>query len=178
MNEIPFNPPSPPPPEGDADRLLDLHLAALPRFEPTPGFADRVMARVTIRRPVAAVQPWYARPLSGRAGALAAGLSGAAALTSTALTAWLVPNVGGLAAGAGSLAVGTSLAAWQAFLAWLPQASASAGAALVAIVTTAGPVPVVALAAALTLSIPFSMLGLYLATRPPVRSRMVPHAAR
>lgn len=175
MNETPFDREHPP---DEAERLLDLYLASLPRFDPNPAFADQVMARVVVH-PVMALEPWLRPSISlGRRGARTlAALSGAAAVTSTALTAWLVANSAGLAGTATSVAAAWGLATWQAIVAWLPAMTAGAGSRLVAIVTTAGPVPVAGVVACAVLSVPISMLGLYLAARPPLHPRMVTHVA-
>lgn len=180
MSDNPFNPELETGPPDEADRLLDLQLAALPRFEPGREFADRVMARVAVRRPEAALAPWYVRPirLAPKLQALAAGMAGMAAATSTALTAWLAINFETLTQAAGAYAVSYGVTLWQGALALIPQASSALGVALGSIVTTVGPAPLAIALAALTIPIPFGMLGLYLAARPPLRSRIAPHAAR
>lgn len=168
MNETPFDPEHPP---DEPDRMLDLYLASLSRFDPNPAFAEQVMARVAVR-PAMAVQRWPRR----RSRALAA-LSGAAAVSSTALTAWVVANFEALAATTTSVAAAWGLAVWQAIVGWLPEVTAAAGSRLAAIVLTAGPAPVASAVGLAVVSLPVSMLGLYLAARPPLHSRMVTHAA-
>ncbi|MBI3081777.1 MAG: sigma-70 family RNA polymerase sigma factor, partial [Gemmatimonadetes bacterium] len=76
------------------DQVLDRYLASLGRFSPGPGFGDRVMARVRVRAPVPARAPGIAQRLvrSRRWPVLAYSLSGAAAASSTALTAWVAAN--------------------------------------------------------------------------------------
>ena len=168
MTETPFDQEHPP---DEADRTLDLYLASLSRFDPNPAFAEQVMARVVLR-PVMAVQRWPRR----RARTLAA-LSGAAAMSSTALTAWVVTNFEALTATAIPVAAAWGLATWQAIVASVPSMTAWAGERLVAIATTAGPVPVAGVVAAAVFSLPISLFGLYLAARPPLHPRMVTHAA-
>lgn len=169
MNETPFDPQNPP---DETDRTLDLYLASLSRFEPGPGFANRVMARVALP-PALAVRPWPVR----RAGRTLAALSGAAALSSTALTAWVASNLEALAAAVTSVATVRTLAAWQAVVAAVPEMTAWAGERLAAIALTAGPVTVGGVVAGALLSVPIGMFGLYLAARPPLHPRMVTHAA-
>ncbi len=169
MNETPFDQEHPP---DEADRTLDLYLASLSRFDPNPAFAEQVMARVAVL-PVMAVQRWPVR----RAGRTLAALSGAAALSSTALTAWVVTNFEALTATAMPVAAAWRLATWQAIVTSVPAMTAWAGERLVAIATTAGPMPVAGVVAAAVLSVPIGMVGLYLAARPPLHPRMVTHAA-
>lgn len=169
MNETPFDQEHQP---DETDRTLDLYLASLSRFEPSPGFADRVMARVA-ERPALAVRTWPVR----RAGRTLAALSGAAALSSTALTAWVATNFEALAATATAVATAWGLAARQAIVAVVPGMAAWAGERLAAIALTAGPVTVGAVVAGALLSVPLGMFGLYLAARPPSHPRMVTHAA-
>jgi hypothetical protein len=169
MNETPFDPEHPP---DETDRTLDLYLASLSRFDPSPAFAEQVMARVVVVRPAMAVQRWP----RARSRTFAA-LSGAAAASSTALTAWVATNFEALTATAMPVAAAWGLATWQAILASVPAMSAWAGEQLAVIVTTAGPGPVAGVVAGAMLSIPISMFGLYLAARPPLHPRMVTHAA-
>src|SRR3989304_3307544 len=92
------------------DQVLDQYLASLGRYAPSPAFDDRVMARVRINAPVPAPAPSFAPPAVRRRRwpVLAYSLSGAAAVSSTALTAWVAANFQALAASASAslIAVG------------------------------------------------------------------------
>lgn len=171
MNQTPFDPEHPP---DETDRTLDLYLASLPRFHPSPGFTDRVMARVVMQAPASApVRRWPVR----RAARILAALSGAAAVSSTALTAGLVANFEALAATATSVVAAWGLTVWNAALAAIPEVGVWAGDRLAAIVLGAGPVTAAGVVAGAVVSIPIGLFGLYLAARPPLHSRMVPNAA-
>ncbi len=164
----------------EQDRLLDLRLAALPRFDPSPGFADRVMARVRIYRPAPARIPWYGRPWTLPAGIqrLAAAVAIMAATSSSALTFWAVSNFKSLAESTGRYA--TTLAAallegslglatqWLSFL-------AATGASIVA--SIGWPAAATILTGSIA-AIPLGMLGLYLASRHPVDAGRPNHARR
>src|SRR3990172_3209155 len=84
------------------DQVLDQYLASLGRYAPSPAFDDRVMARVRINAPVPAPAPSFAAPAVRRRRwpVLAYSLSGAAAVSSTALTAWVAAHFQSLAASA------------------------------------------------------------------------------
>ncbi len=160
------------------DQVLDQYLASLGRFSPGPGFEDRVMARVRIQAPVPAAAPSVAAPAVRRRRwpAVAWPLSGAAALSSTALTAWVAFNFETIASWATASLVTVGLPAWHALLTWLSATSASVGSAVVTGALTGGVQPWIVAFVALNLAVPVSMLGLFLVARPAVRMRS--HAAR
>jgi hypothetical protein len=153
------------------DPVLDRHLASLGRFAPSPGFEDRVMARVRIAAPgaVPAVRrrrwPVVAWPLSG-----------AAALSSTALTAWLAFNFETLATWATAGIMSAAVPAWHAVLAWLAATGASIGSATVSGAVGIGLQPLIVAFVLMNLAVPVSLFGLYKVARPAVRMRS--HAAR
>ncbi len=155
------------------DQVLDQYLASLGRFSPGPEFEDRVMARVRIQAPVPAAAPSFTAPAVRRRRwpALAWPLSGAAALSSTALTAWAAFNFETMTAWTTASLATAGLSAWQALLTWLASTSASIGSTVVAGTLTAGVQPLIAAFVALNLAVPVSMLGLYLVARPAVRMR-------
>jgi hypothetical protein len=159
------------------DQVLDQHLAALGRFSPGPGFEDRVMARVRIPAPVPSVVPEITVPAVRRRRwpAVAWPLSGAAAVSSTALTVWATFNLETMAAWSAAQLLSVGVSAWQAALTWLASASASLGSAVVGGVLTGGVQPLIATFVALNLAVPVSMLGLYLVARPAVRMRSHAH---
>src|SRR3972149_2177785 len=82
------------------DQVLDRYLASLGRYSPSPAFGDRVMARVRIKAPVPAPAPGFAARVvrSRRWPVLAYSPPGAAAASSTALTAWVAANFQALVA--------------------------------------------------------------------------------
>jgi hypothetical protein len=153
------------------DPVLDRHLASLGRFSPSPGFEDRVMARVRIAAPgaVPAVRrrrwPVVAWPLSG-----------AAALSSTALTAWLAFNFETLATWATAGIMSAAVPAWHAVLAWLAATGASIGSATVSGAFGIGLRPLIVAFVLMNLAVPVSLFGLYKVARPVVRMRS--YAAR
>ncbi|MBI2072764.1 MAG: hypothetical protein HYW06_09040 [Gemmatimonadetes bacterium] len=160
------------------DQVLDRYLASLGRFSPGPGFGDRVMARVRVRAPVPARAPGIAQRLvrSRRWPVLAYSLSGAAAASSTALTAWVAANFQAMTAWASASLVAVAVPAWQAVLAWITTTSAAVGSALVTGALTVGLSPMIWSLAILTLAVPVSLIGFLLAVRP--THRMRPHVAR
>ncbi len=155
------------------DQVLDKYLASLGRFSPGPGFEDRVMARVRIQAPVPAAAPSVAAPVVRRRRwpAVAWPLSGAAALSGTALTAWAAFNFETMAAWATATLASAGLPAWNALLTWLTATSASVGSALVTGALTAGIQPLMVAFVLMNLAVPVSLLGLYLVARPAVRIR-------
>jgi hypothetical protein len=156
------------------DQVLDQHLASLGRFSPGPGFEDRVMARVRIGAPVpAAAVPAVRR---ARWPMVAWPASGLAALSSTALTAWLAFNFETLASWATATAIAAAVPAWHALLTWLAAASASLGSALAAGALGFGLQPLIVAFVLMNLAVPVSLFGLYKVARPAVRMRS--HAAR
>ncbi len=170
------------PPTPDEDQVLDRHLASLGRFSPAPGFADRVMARVRIAAPATALAPSRVEPLPARLvrrrrwPALVGALAGAAALSSTALTAWVALNWAAITGWATTTVATASLLAWQRVLAWLAAATASAGSTALAAVFGIGPSTLLRALVIMNLAVPVSLYGLYLVARP--RLRMSSHAAR
>lgn len=160
------------------DQVLDRYLASLGRFTPGPGFDDRVMARVHIMAPVPDRRPSFAARVvrSRRWPVLAYSLSGAAAASSTALTAWVAANVEGLAAWASASLVAFAVPAWQAALAWITTTAASAGSGLVTGALSVGLSPLIWSLTMMTLAVPVSLVGLWLAARAP--HRMHSHVAR
>lgn len=159
------------------DQVLDQHLASLGRFSPGPGFEDRVMARVRIPAPspkvVTGVTPAIRRR---RWPVVAWPASGVAALSSTALTAWLAFNFETLATWASATALSVALPAWHALLTWLAAASASVGSAVAAGAVGFGLQPLIVTLVLMNLAVPVSLFGLYRVARPAVRMRS--HAAR
>src|SRR5574341_1683850 len=115
------------------DQVLDQYLTSLGRFSPGPGFEDRVMARVRIGAPVPAVAGVAAPAVRRRRWpVLAWPLSGTAALSSTALTAWLAFNFETLTAWITKPLIAAVPGIWHAALTWLAATSASLGSAVVA----------------------------------------------
>lgn len=104
--------------ELDTARALFASLAALPRFEPSPAFADAVMARVAIRpaeafeaAPAQARRRWLPRTRAGWMGLVGAVLVPAA--PAVAILAWLL-SYPGVTAGAVFRLIGD----WAAQGAW------------------------------------------------------------
>ncbi len=180
MDLTTFDDPHQPQRPDEQDRLLDLRLAALPRFEPSPGFADRVMARVQIRRRAPATIPWYAPPWTLPAGIqrLAAALAIMAAASSSLLTLWAISNLQSLRDGLGRHAIAFADALLEASL---PRAGqllsflADTGAAIAA--GTDWPVAAAILTGSLA-AIPLSMLGWYLISRSTVGIRSPEYTGR
>lgn len=160
------------------DQVLDRYLASLGRYAPGPTFGDRVMARVRVRAPVAAREPSFAARVvrSRHWPVLAYSLSGAAAVSSTALTAWAAANFETLATSASASLIAVAVPAWQAVLTWITTTSASAGSALVTGALTGGLSPLIWSLAMLTATVPVSLIGFWLVARAP--NRMNPHVAR
>lgn len=82
-------------------RSLFAALGGLPMLEPTPGFADRVMERVEVRRPVAVTvaawtEEWLERitPQSTPGWAAAAAVLALPVIGATVLVAWLLSQPG------------------------------------------------------------------------------------
>jgi hypothetical protein len=157
------------------DQVLDKYLASLGHHSPGAAFADRVMARVRVKMPAPAPSLAVGAVRRRRWPVLAYSLSGAAAASSTALTAWVALNVQTLAASVTASVLAVAAPAWQAALAWITAASASAGSALLTGVLTDAP-QLIWPAAILTASVPVSLIGFWLAARTP--TRMNPHVAR
>lgn len=155
------------------DPVLERYLASLGRLSPGPGFDDRVMARVRIRAPVLGTQPSFAARVvrSRRWPVLAYSLSGVAAASSTALTAWVAANFEGLAAWASASLIAVAVPAWQAALAWITTTAASAGSGLVTGALTVGLSPLIWSLTMMTLAVPVSLIGLWLVARAPHRMR-------
>jgi len=158
------------------DQVLDQYLSSLGRHSPGTAFADQVMARVRVNAPAPAPSAVARVVRSRRWPVLAYSLSGAAAASSTALTAWVALNFQTLAASAAASVLAVAAPAWQAVLTWITAASASVGSALLTAVLTAGVSPLIWPVAILTASVPVSLIGFWLAARTP--TRMNPHAAR
>lgn len=159
----------------DQDQALDQLLASLARFGPSPGFEDRVMARVRRgARPAVAVP---AHPVRRRRWpAVLAPLAGVAAASSTALTAWAVVHFGAITAWTVTSLLALAVPMWHAVLAWLATAGASAGSTLLAAALTAGPGSWIWVIAMLNLAVPVSLIGLVLVARPYLRKQA--HAVR
>ena len=160
------------------DQVLDQYLASLGRYAPSPAFDDRVMARVRITAPLPAPAPSFAAPAVRRRRwpVLAYSLSGAAAVSSTALTAWVAANFQSLAASAAAGLIAVAVPSWQAVLAWITTTVPSVGAALVTGALTGGLTPWIWSSAILTAAVPVSLIGFWLVARAP--NRMNPHVAR
>jgi len=160
------------------DQVLDRYLASLGRLSPGTGFDDRVMARVRIRAHVPAQAPSIAQRLvrSRRWPVLAYSLSGTAALSSTALTAWVAVNFQAITTWASASLVAVAVPAWQAVLAWITATGPSVGSALLAGALTTGPSPLIWSLALMTLAVPVSLIGFVLVARAP--NRMSSHVAR
>ena len=95
-------------------RSLFAALDGLPMLEPTPGFTDRVMERVKVRRPVAVTvaawtEEWLERitPQSTRGWAAAAAVLALPVIGATVLVAWLLSQPG--VSAQGLWMVGTAL---------------------------------------------------------------------
>ncbi|MBI3983609.1 MAG: hypothetical protein HY337_11915 [Gemmatimonadetes bacterium] len=165
----------------EADQLLDLYLATLPRFDPRPGFADRVMARVAATGPGSAltdVRPRPAVPTLLRKPALAWGLTGSAAGSSAVLTAWTAANLDAVWATVTAVTLSIGLAAWHALLALGATWSAWAGSAAAVFLAAVGLQSLTSLAAGVVIAMPVSAIGLLLAFRPATQSRKAIHAVR
>ena len=97
-------------------RSLFEALGTLPAFEPTPGFANRVMRHVRVRQPaLAGVSAWLDRvtPQSTRGWAAAAAVFALPVVGATLLMAWLLAQPGVSAQGLwtyGAALVGDSVA--------------------------------------------------------------------
>ena len=154
------------------DQVLDRYLASLGRLSPGTGFDDRVMARVRFQAPVPAARVIRRT----RWPVLAYSLSGAAALSSTALTAWAGLNVEAAMAWTGAALTAAAVPAWQAVLTWITTTLPSVGSALVTAALTGGLSPLIWSSAILTAAVPVSLIGFWLVARAP--NRMIPHAAR
>jgi hypothetical protein len=160
------------------DQVLDQYLASLGRYSPGEAFGDRVVARVRIKALVPAQQPSFAARVVGsrRWPVLAYSLSGAAAVSSTALTAWVAANFPALAASASASLIAVAVPAWQAALTWITATGASVGSVLVTGALTGGLSPLIWSLAMLTAAVPVSLIGFWLVARAP--NRMNPHVAR
>lgn len=89
---------------GEVEELRSLFamLSALPHHAPAGGFADRVMARVRVRRPwFVRVEEWLQRlaPKTTRGWAVAAAMVGLPVTATTALIWWLMSRPGVTAQG-------------------------------------------------------------------------------
>lgn len=166
-------------PQSEADRLLDLHLATLPRFDPSAGFADRIMARVSrpqagsvpVRRSAARVPALLRPPAVGWA------VAGSAAFSSSLLTAWAAANLEAMWASVTAVTLGAGVSSWHALLGLLAVWSTWAGTTAAAFLAAVGPAPVYGVAIATVIAMPVSVLGLLLALRPALtRTRL--HAPR
>ncbi|GBD32362.1 MAG: hypothetical protein KatS3mg081_1899 [Gemmatimonadales bacterium] len=179
MNPTTFNDPNQPGPPDEQDRLLDLRLAALPRFDPSPGFADRVMARIRIPHPAPARVPWYYRPRAVPAGIqrLAAALAVMAATSSSLLTLWIASNFQSLAESARSYATALAASALDELLRQFARWSSFLGEAAAAVASSTGWPAAAAILAGCVAAIPLSMLGLYLLSRSPASAGRT-HALR
>ena len=158
------------------DQVLDQYLASLGRFSPGPGFEDRVMARVRVSALVPAAAGAVPAVRRRRWPVVAWPASGLAALSSTALTAWLAFNFETLSAWATATTIGVAVPAWHALLAWLAATGASLGSALSTQFFGLGLQPLIVTLVLMNLAVPVSLFGLYRVARPAVRMRS--HAAR
>jgi hypothetical protein len=157
-----------------------VYLATLPRFEPSLGFADRVMARVAIEKPGAvtiparraAVPAVFKRPVFGWS------VAASSAFSTTALTVWIAANLDAISATVTAVTMDAGATAWQALLGllatWLVSVTTAAG----SVIAVIGQGTITGLGIAAVLAMPLSILGLLLAFRPALHSRMRLHAAR
>ncbi|UCG85328.1 MAG: hypothetical protein JSW71_15520 [Gemmatimonadota bacterium] len=103
----------------DDDSVLDRALASLGRFSPTPGFEDRVMARVGTPAPM-----WIQRlkcrgrflAETGRLWWLLGGVAGTLALSLSGFVTLVVLNGAGVRESLNSLLTAVGLPAWRALL--------------------------------------------------------------
>jgi hypothetical protein len=159
----------------DQDQRLDQLLASLAHFAPSPGFDNRVMARVRVGA-VPAAAAVARQPRRRRWPAVVAPLAGVAAVSSTALTAWAVVHFGAIAAWTTMSLAALAVPMWHAALAWLATAGASASSALLAAALTVGLGSWIWVAAVLNLAVPVSLIGLVMVARPYLRKQA--HVAR
>ena len=158
------------------DQVLDQYLVSLGRFAPSPGFEGRVMARVRVAAPVPIVAAAVPALRRRRWPSVLWPATGLAALSSTALTAWLAFNFETLVGWGTATAIAAAVPAWHALLTWLAAASASVGSTLAAGVFGFGLQPLIVALILTNLAVPVSLFGLYRVARPAVRTRS--HAAR
>jgi hypothetical protein len=157
----------------DQDQVLDQLLVSLAHFAPSPGFDDRVMARVRVGTvPAAAARQAPRR----RWPVVVAPLAGVAAASSTALTAWAAVHFGAMVAWTATSLAALGVPMWHAALAWLATAGASASSALLAAALTVGLGSWIWVVAVLNLAVPVSLVGLVMAARPYLRKQA--HAVR
>ncbi|HWP36781.1 MAG TPA: hypothetical protein VNL18_04425 [Gemmatimonadales bacterium] len=163
----------------EAERLFDLYLATLPRFEPGPGFSERVMAQLVGHPDVALVERETRRaaqivPAVLRRPGVGWGLAGSAALTSAALTAWTIPNLEAIGARLTS-AMTVALAGWPTLVEQLTRWSAGFGQEAAGLIMQGGPSNLAGALAGAALAIPVSVVGLMLAFRPATQARKANH---
>lgn len=166
------------PTPSEADLRLDLQLQSLQQFAPRAGFADRVMARVSLGAPVAVAVRKPARPIFTPARLWWA--SGLAAASSAALT---VTAIGWMTAVVQTGALAAWLAANVAQTAWVATTqAATAGAQMLVFYALAvwGALgnAVFPLAAACMFLPMMSAWGLYFTLKQTSGKRIAAHAAR
>ncbi|HXV86790.1 MAG TPA: hypothetical protein VD793_08835, partial [Gemmatimonadales bacterium] len=155
----------------EADRLLDLYLATLPRFEPGAEFAERVMARLAVthsglvakRQPQAVALAALSRP------AVRWSLAGTSAFTGAAFTGLALATL----ASPGQMVTAVTTGAvggWQALLALIAAWSVWTGQSLARVLVTLGPEFMMSLTAGAVLAMPVGVIGLWLAVRPALSS--------
>jgi hypothetical protein len=159
----------------DQDQVLDQLLTSLAHFAPSPGFDDRVMARIRVGAAPAPAALARRTPRR-RWPAVVAPLAGVAAASSTALTAWAVVHFGAIVAWTATSVATLAVPMWHAALAWLATAGASASSALLAGALTVGVGSWIWVFAVLNLAVPVSLIGLVMVARPYLRKQA--HAVR
>jgi hypothetical protein len=164
----------------EAERLFDLYLATLQRFDPGPGFSERVMVQLAGHPGVTLVGGEARRarvvvPAGLRRPAVGWGLAGSAALTSTALTVWTGLNFEAIGAKV-TFVTTVALAAWPTLVEQVTRWSAGFGQDMAGLILQVGPSNLAWGWAGAALAIPASLIGLMLAFRPATQARTANHA--
>jgi anti-sigma factor RsiW len=164
-------------------QALFSSLASLRRFEPTPGFADAVMARVQIA-PAASLPARIAQrllPSTRRGWTMLVGACSAPILVYTAILAWLLSNPLVSAEGLGTYALGWTRLQLTALTGRTVDALVAVGAldlgqALVRYVFTIPAAQLFVAGLVLAIATPLSLWILYRSVRTPLGG--ISHAAR
>lgn len=163
-NDLPLEP--------ESDPILDRYLASLGHYAPSPGFADRVMARVRLpaaARAAAGTAPTVARAPRRRWPAVLSALWGTAAASSAALTAWVVAHWQAVTAASITTASGFGMPLWRGMLDWLATHSIALAATVLTHVLAGGLPPLVLWLLGSSLAVPVSLLALWHISRAPAR---------